>query len=139
NWKWVSSAVVQPLDLGDPTVGTDVTICVFDQTGRRLSATAPAGGTCSGKPCWNPSSTGYKYKSRDLTPQGLQAIALKPGPAGKAKVKVKGKGSNLVMPMLGLTTPARVQLRRGDAPACWEAVFDTPTTNTGSVFRGKSN
>jgi hypothetical protein len=112
---------------------------MYDQTGLVLTNTASPGGTCAGKPCWALVKTGAKYTNKTLTPDGLQKISLKAGGSGQAKIKVKSKGTNLLVPALPLGMPARVQLRREDAVACWDAVFSNALVNTGTTFKGKSD
>ena len=100
---------------------------------------APAGGTCAGKPCWKPSGAGFKYGDKELTPDGLSKISLKPGAAAKAKISVGGKSTNLPMPALPLTTPVKVQLGRSDGALCWETTFSSAKTNQADRFSAKSD
>lgn len=141
-WSWVSSAAVPDADFADPVTGTtDYTLCLYDPGGRRLEATAPAGGTCGTKPCWRRTSSSFAYRDKLLDPDGLAKIGLKPAVvAGKAKIKVTGKGGgNLRMPGLPLTTPVRVQLLRRFTPTCWEATFSTSTRNDAEIFKASSD
>jgi hypothetical protein len=97
-----------------------------------LDATMPAGGMCdiaNPKPCWQDKPTGFKYKDKDATPDGITKMVLKEGlVAGKAKIILKGKGSLLDDPTPGgpafATSPITVQLRNGTN--CWEAVYSSP-------------
>ena len=101
----------------------------------------PAGGTCQGKPCWVASGfNGYKYKDKDLTPDGLMKILLKAGSDGQAKIIVKGKGLNLDDPDLAnLSQPITVQISNTDG-LCWEAVYSAPATKqTADAFKDKSD
>ena len=66
-------------------------------------------------------------------------LRLKSGGAGKGKIGVKGGGANLHLPMLPLTTPVRVQLRRTDSNVCWDATYSTAVTNTVSEFKARSD
>ena len=142
-WKWTSSGPVTVASLGDPTASTDYTLCVLDdeggQTTVQLDASAPASGLCAGRPCWSAKPTSFKYKDKDLTPDGLSDLQLKTGDTGKAKFKAKGKGANLGMPALPLTAPVTVRLLRNDAPICWESTYSTPTKNDGLQFTAKSD
>jgi hypothetical protein len=120
-----------------------LSLCLYDTPGGtptfRLDATAPADGICAGKPCWKETRTGFKYKSKDLMPDGLQKITLKEGDTGKAKIAVKGKGLNLGLPSLPLSPPVRVQLKRSDGSACWDATFSNPVANDTGRFKAKSD
>jgi YVTN family beta-propeller protein len=141
NWKWKSSGSVALSDFGDPTTTTDLTVCVIDQAGLRLSATAPADGTCGTKPCWSvvPLKK-LKYGDKDLTPDGVQKLQVKPGGPNVAKIVAKGKGANLGVPGLGLSGPVTVRLVRSGGPACWEATYGSHVlVNTSTMFKAKSD
>jgi hypothetical protein len=111
---------------------------VYDQNGLVLSAQAPAGGTCDGKPCWKAtgSLSAYKYKDKELTPDGLLQVQLKQGSDGKAKIQVKGKGANLDDPDLAsLVQPLTVQIANTNG-LCWEAVYSAPaSSHTADQFK----
>src|SRR5438552_11722505 len=81
---------------------------------------------------------GFTYRDKVGTPDGLTNIRLKSGGAGKGKIGVKGGGANLHLPMLPLTTPVRVQLRRTDSNGCWDATYSTAVTNTVSEDKARS-
>jgi hypothetical protein len=129
----------------DPVAGPiDYVVCLYDQGGLKLDAKAPAGGTCGTKPCWNrTASSKLIYTDKQLDPDGLLKVVLKPGPAaGKAKITVKGKGANLGMPALPLTTPVRMQILRhvGQFPiGCWDASFSASTRNDAEQFSARSD
>jgi hypothetical protein len=138
-WTWVSSGSVVTNDFGDPTASTGYKLCVYDASGRMMTATGPAGGICTGKPCWTLVKTGAKYSNKALTPDGILKISLKAGEIGKAKIKVKGKGASLQLPGFPLDVPVQVQLRREDTGACWEGIFSSALVNTGAAFKGRSD
>ena len=131
--------MIAPGDLGTPTTASSYTMCLYDQGGLKLRATAPAGGVCGTKPCWKASHGGFKLAAKAATGDGLTKIILKPGEAGKAKISVRGKGANLHLPPLQLDTPVRVQLKRSDGNGCWEGTFSAPATNDSGAFSGKSD
>jgi cysteine-rich repeat protein len=140
-WKWKSSAPVALGDFGDPTSTTDLTFCVIDRSGLKLSATAPGAGTCGTRPCWLliPARK-LKYSDKYLTPDGVQKLQISAGVAGKGKIQVKGRGANVVLPPLGLTTPVTVRLVRKGGPACWESTFESNVSiNTSDMFKAKSD
>src|SRR5205809_5896921 len=96
--------------LGNPLVTDPYRLCLYDESSPspvlRFEATAPAGGLCGGNPCWSAvAQKGFNYKSADGTPDGLRAILLRAGTAGKAKVTVKGKGAHLANRPNGLALP----------------------------------
>ena len=141
SWSWTSSAAVPPADFENPVEGAnDYTLCLYDQTGFLLGAAAPAGGVCGTRPCWKRTgSSSLVYRDKLLDPDGLETVVLKPGAsAGKAKITVKGKGANLALPGLSLTTPVRVQVLRSMS-TCWEATFSAASRNDSEVFKARSD
>ena len=144
-WKWTKGKATSKGDFGNPRFATSYALCVYDDNGGtprlRLSATAPAGGFCSGNPCWREKTAGYAYADKDLTPHGIAKIVLKEGLIdGTAKITVKGKGGNLLIPnLLGLVQPVLVQLRNSNG-LCWEAVYSAPATKqTADQFKDKAD
>ena len=129
-WKWNRGQATSLItDLGSPTTTTDYRLCVYDDTGSLImNLSVPAGGTCSGKPCWKATRSGFKYKDKLGTSNGVTALNLQSGVDGKAKILAKGKGTSLSVPTLPLdqTTPVHVQLINSTTPACWDASYSTP-------------
>jgi hypothetical protein len=116
---------------------TDLTMCVLDETGLKLSATAPAGGTCSGKPCWRTGTGALKYVDGQLTRGPISGMTLKAGEAGEAKIVVRAKGEDLGVGALPLTGNVVVRLERSGGPACWQAVFGAARTSDGVRYDAK--
>jgi cysteine-rich repeat protein len=140
-WKWVTGAATTTADFGNPATITDYQLCVYDSSGLRLSARAPHAGVCAAKACWRASGTsGFKYKDKDLTPDGISQIQLKAGVAGKAKIQVQGKGTFLDMPSLtSLTQPVTVQIQNTTG-TCWESVFSAPpTVQSATQFKDRAD
>jgi hypothetical protein len=134
--------MTEKTDFGDPVMTDDYALCIYDATGLLASMTAPAGGTCARTDCWTDKPTGFLYKDKDLTPDGLSQILLKQGEDGKAKIIVKGKGLDLPMPDLSqLHSPVTVQLRRANGGECWGAVYSFPpaTKNDATTFKDKAD
>jgi hypothetical protein len=133
-WKWVSSQTVKLSDFGSPTTTTDYVLCVYDGSGLKTTARVQADRMCGTKPCWKAVSTkGFKYTDKSGTPNGLTVIKLMAGAPGK--IGVKGKGANLPLPTLPLTTPVRVQLKRADTGGCWDATYSNAIKNTSTQFK----
>jgi cysteine-rich repeat protein len=137
-WRWRGLGDVDKGALGYPMSGTGYTLCVFDQMHLRLSASAPPGGTCAGKPCWRDLPLGYRYADPDGTPDGVQKVQTRAGRAGQAKIAVKGRGGRLELPELGLTAPVTVRLHRSDGGACWQSVYSVPTASDDIQFKAKN-
>lgn len=139
-WSWAKGAATTLAELGDPTTTTDYLLCVYESGpgldeghGLVLSANAPA------SPAWIARSSGVKYKNKAAAPDGLTAIAVKPGEAGRAKIVLKGKGIALAMPSLPMSARITVQLRNSDG-ACWESIYDLPASkNDPTRYEDKSN
>ena len=129
-WKWQKGSATSLADFGDPTATTDYTLCIFEPApifspnpALLVAADAPAGGTCRGQPCWRAvPGIGFTYQDRDRTPNGIDKISLKAGPAGTARVQVSAKGENLIFgDARGIAVPWSVQLRASDG-TCWESL-----------------
>ncbi len=141
SFMWDRGAATATSEFGNPLTAPDYTVCVFDQTGQSLAftATAPAGGTCGGKPCWRAArGKGFTYRDRDGTPDGLTDVVLKSGKAGHALVSVAGRGAHLRLPAHGLAAPVEAEIRAGTG-ACFGASFASPSRNTATQFRAKGN
>ncbi len=140
--KWVAKAdaEVTLAELDDPSAATDYQVCVFVLEG--ATATAAFGAEASAGSKWAAKGTkGFKYKDRDLVPDGLQQVALQAGAAGKGKFKIKGKGANLSLFPLGFgagVTSVVVQLRSSDG-FCVGAVHDAPfSKNTADQLKARN-
>jgi hypothetical protein len=149
-WTWPKGEATDVAAFGDPLASDGYLLCLYDGSAELIfDATAPAGGTCGTKPCWKgtgtpPGATGFRYKDKERTPEGVLKLVLKAGIEGKAKVVMKGGGPNLSagalgLPPLPLVFPARLQLQ-GPGGECWEAVFGPSgvTTNVPGEFAGKA-
>lgn len=142
-WKWLKGTATSQADLGAPLATTGYTLCVYDASASAqplILAMAPPAGTCAGKPCWKSVKGGFKYKDKELTPDGLQFLLARSGAALSAKVIVKGKGTNLGVPALPLSPPVTVQLKRNDDPSiCWTATYSTPIKNLPEQFKARAD
>jgi cysteine-rich repeat protein len=141
-WQWAAGAATTVDEFGSPHTTDDLAICLFD-SGSQLVASAPvpAGGLCSGKPCWTPKTHGFNFRSRDGVPGGIVSAQLKEGVAGKAKIKIDGKGANLATPATAsLSLPLRVQLQSENGE-CWEATYSASGVlrQDGEWFKGRSD
>jgi hypothetical protein len=138
-WKYGKGADNPIAYFGTPLTTTDYVLCVYDNGSLVARTRIPAGRICRGKPCWSAKPTGFKYKDKDATPDGVQQATLKAGFGGKAKIQVKGGGTNLPDPTLPLTMPVRVQLKNSDGK-CWEATYTSPALkNVSTLFKDKGN
>jgi hypothetical protein len=115
-------------------------LCVYDASPALvMTASVPPGGLCGAKACWKATKHGFAYANKALTPDGVQQLILIEGLlAGKAKIAAKGKGVNLDMPPLPVTSPIRVQLK-STAGVCWEARYSAPAKNEPGQFKAKAD
>jgi acyl-homoserine lactone acylase PvdQ len=138
-WKWTHGAATAASAFGDPRLDTTYDLCIYDADGLVSRTTVPPGGLCSGRSCWRQTATGFTYSTKTPGPRGLGKLILRSGLAGKAKILAKGKGGQLELPPLPISSlPLRVQLVN-DAGACWTATFGTTLQNLGDRLRAKSD
>jgi len=135
-WRWAKGAATSLGDFGDPTTTDGYLLCLYDAGVPLATIALPQGDVCAGKPCWRMKPTNYRYKDKELTPNGALVAQLKAGIAGKASVKVNGKGMNLPTPNpTAFTGPVDVQLQRADHGICFGSTFSAPfKKNEGGVF-----
>jgi cysteine-rich repeat protein len=129
SWRKGSVPLAQ---LGDPTVATGYTLCLYGADTALARLEVPAGGTCSGKACWKglgkaASPKGFAYKDKLAASDGVRSLTLKAHDAGKAKLALAAKGGDLPpldLGPTGLTAPVTAQLRNDDG-MCWGARFQS--------------
>ncbi len=141
SWKWRKGPELALATLGDPTLSTLYTVCLYRGLGATgsilIEARAPAGASWRGF-----GAKGFKYKDAGLSPDGLKLLQLRPGLAGKARLKVKGKGPNLGLSSgLAFDPSATLALQlRNSTGACYGAGFSSPfIRNQSSIFIDKSD
>jgi hypothetical protein len=140
-WKWTKGAPTSKSEFGNPPTTTSYELCIYDgPRGLVLDASIPADRTCGSKPCWKETRSGFRFKDKAGTPDGITRVTLREGlQPGRAKVLVRGKGVNLHMPTLPMTQPVTVQLSNS-LGVCWEAVFSPPAQkNQTDQYKDKSN
>jgi hypothetical protein len=142
-WKWRGEATAK-VEFGDPLASTDYQLCVYDHSGGTpvsvMATTAPAGGSCAGAACWQDQGTGFKYRDRDATPDGVFQLQVREGVDGRARIGLKGKGERLHLAPLPLAQDPLVTVHLvASNGQCWEAHFSSVTRNDASQFRAKSD
>ncbi len=143
-------------DLGTPldAPGTTYTLCVFDAAdGLVAELTAGRASTlCGDRDCWRalgalpPEGTGYLYKDKERSADGIRLIKLRGGPAGKSSIVVRGS-NNTARGYDGLPTGlaaslsgspgATVELHGDNLEGCFAAHMDEVRTDTGDLFKAK--
>ena len=138
-WKW-SKGMATKAEFGDPLATTSYSLCVYDGVPKLIMSTsAPADGTCAGKPCWTTTRKGFKYSDPDLTPAGTKQLVLKEGTPDRAKLGLKGKGINLMLPARPIQTlPVTVQLLNSNG-TCWTTTFSSARKNDAAQFKAISD
>lgn len=136
-WKWLKGQATTKADFGDPSTSAAYAFCLYDQGGLRLAATIPPGGTCSGIPCWRASVSGYSYKNKARTPDGIFTLRLTQGLNGRSSIKLKGSGIDLQAPALPLAPTVTAQLKGNGT--CWDVAFSSPTVTTVAKFKAKGD
>jgi len=146
-WKWRKGAATSVADLGDPLVGDDYALCLYDESAPIprlvLAAAVPANDVCpeSGDGCWAQARAGarvLRYKSASGLPDGVTRVVLKPGDDGAARLTLQARGERLDPPILPLPLPLRVQLQ-GVHGRCWESRHTAAGVrrNDVQIFRGR--
>lgn len=160
--SWTMSRVetTAPGDFGRPDLpgGNGLSLCIFDESWPlpvvALQAQIDAGGTCGSKACWKglgrpAGSSGFRYSDPAASADGISAVLLRPGAAGKGSIVVKGRGEGLRMPgepgavfgplPLDPSFDLRVQLETNGQ--CWQAMFSQAgvKVNRADQFKGASD
>jgi hypothetical protein len=146
-WKLVGgSLAVGYADLGDPSMTTTWTLCVYDSTGGvpYLAAVLPI----DPSPSWTGKDPkGWKYKDKAGSQSGVTGVAVSAGSAGKTKAQMKGAGSSLPLPppvdtmkffdQISTVTVQLVKEGGAGADVCWTSEFDAADTklNTPAGFK----
>ncbi len=137
-WKWGKGADVDAADFGDPDLGDDYALCIYETDGGMPSVFFET--TIAAGAAWQDhGDKGFKYKNRDAA---VSQIGLKPGTGGRAKIKVKAKGAALGLAPLAIAPAGSldVQLRSEAAGACFGGTFSAPfQTNDASQFKARSD
>lgn len=146
-WQWKGGDAFDQADLGDPTVSTDYTLCVYDSTGS-TSSLATSLFLPAGSSLWRSYTTrGWTYSDRSASLDGVKKLQLRTGVAGKTKVKLNSVGALLPMPTafspskLFDADPSVVLQLVADDDRCWTSSFGAAgvQANTSTVFRAAGN
>ncbi len=143
-WTWTKGEATTVAEFGNPLSTASYVLCVYDGSGASqplLNLAAVRGGSCDGRPCWAAASVhGYKYKDRQLTPNGWSTVQLREGLTdGKPRLSFKGKGIYLALPTTPLAFPVTVQVRNTQTSVCWSSTFTTPLVNTSQQVKALSD
>jgi hypothetical protein len=100
---------------------------------------------CGTRACWKASGTsGFKFKNKAATPNGITRVKMKAGAAGKAELQVMGKGARLDPPATAALVPdvvVQLLIDDGDAIECFKTSFPgttgSVTSQTDTQFQAK--
>lgn len=146
-------------EFGDPTVGggASYTVCIYRKDDGAFAGDLHldrAGQSCGAKPCWqaSPLGKGFRYDDRSYSADGIGSFQLARS-AGHSRITVLGRNNarkgQASLPA-GTTPPgiakgldrsfagARVQVRRDDGGACFEADLGTVIRSGPTYFRAKN-
>jgi hypothetical protein len=143
-FTWTRGAATSPSELGDPTAGTQYTVCVWDHVGGAptlvMEMVARAGGECRGRPCWRSlPDGGFRYKAPGLLPNGIRRMTLEPGPQGRSRVVVSAHGTPIPDPPMPFQQSLAITVQIVNSLGnCWGADYVSPLQkNTGQRLRAK--
>jgi hypothetical protein len=146
-FKWTVGDATTVAELGDPTVDTQYTVCVWDDVGGTpslvMGMVAPPAGNCTGRPCWKPvnGATAFRYRDIGLLPDGIQQLDVRSGPLGKTRVIVKAKGAVMPDPPMPFMQQPKITVQVvNNLGKCWGANYVNPAlTNTSARLVAKEN
>jgi hypothetical protein len=139
-FKIASGQASLPVDLGDPTAGTDYELCVYVEVeGVCDLVIHPDALTGAG---WRKRANGFEFVAPPgMNPDGIRRIRLRTGAMGRSSVLIRGKGDLLGLEALPIPADASilVQLHNG-ADRCWSAEFgQAPVEQTDRRFKDLSD
>lgn len=135
SWTWKGGVPIALSDFGSPDSITDMTLCVYDKEGLKLSSTIPGGGTCDGDDCWEMRRNRWFYDDPTCSNDGVDRLKLKPGDASKAAIKFVAKGPELGLDSIPFQNHITVRLKRDDGTPCWESHFHMPDVYSETKYK----
>jgi hypothetical protein len=144
-FTWTVGDATTPEELGDPSVDTRYTVCVWDDVAGTptlvMEMEAPPASNCSGRPCWRPfaGGTGFRYRDPGLLPDGIQQVKIKSGALGKSRMLVRARGDMLPDPPMPFKQEPRITVQVVNSLGyCWGTHYVTaPLVNTGAALVAK--
>jgi glucose/arabinose dehydrogenase len=143
-WTWRRGPELGQAQLGSPRSDTQYALCVYDFAGGAPSL-ASALIVNPGAAWQDQDPGGYSYVDKTGAAAGIQKIRIKTGSAGRSGAQASARGANLPLPAAALPDqlfaqePAVTVQLVNDAGACWTSRFETPSRNTGTLYKAKAN
>ena len=99
-WQWSSGEAFDHADLGvpDASSGTRYAICVYDESAGVFTLAVSAQIAPSEALWTSKDPKGYQYKDKLGSSGGVTKAQIKPGEAGRTRIKMSATGVNLVLP-----------------------------------------
>ncbi len=125
-------------EIADPLSTAAYRLCLYADDALVLNADVPAGGDCSGKPCWSEQpGKGYKFKDKTSTNDGIQGIRLKASLKNRTSVQAKGRGDLLTDLALPLAEPVVAELHNVETGVCFASSYAGPEIRKNDAGSGK--
>ncbi len=138
-FKWTLGDATSVAQLGDPTVDTGYTLCVWDHVGGTpnlvMDMEAPPAGNCTGRPCWKPfaGDGGFRYRDVGRLPDGIVRLDIRSGPLGRPRVFVKAKGVMMPDPPMPFAQAPQITVQVINSLGnCWGVDFVSPASKNSS-------
>jgi hypothetical protein len=146
-WQWAKGAAFVHGDLGSPDASTTYSLCVYDGLGGSPALATTLEIAPNGTRWKNKDPKGWNYKDSAGASAGVKKMLLKPGPAGKTKIKLVAGGTSLPLPGAFSGSeyfdqdPSVVVQLLGEGGACWTSTFEPAGTKTNapSGFKASGN
>jgi hypothetical protein len=123
NLQMMNAPGVTPEDFGNPMSSDAYHACIFGPDRLLMEAEVTPGGTWDGKPCWAETTTGFTYKDKTGSRDGITALRLKASAKPKTKIAAKGQGAALDDPTLPFPNAVMAQIVNAQNGQCFETYF----------------
>jgi cysteine-rich repeat protein len=124
-FRWSSDDSRSRSVFGDPTLDTDVSMCILDLTG--ATPTLVASARIAAGSGWTSSATSFSYRGTSAAPGTLARLKLDAG--GGLRISAKGKSPKLRPGRLPLITPVAVAVRTSTSNTIFVVGFDGARSN----------
>lgn len=139
-WRWLGREGSAVSDfMRPPRSLSNYAVCVYDSSALAqplVTLSALAGLECAGSRCWQGGRRGFRYRSEDRKPNGVERLRLAASTNGVGRADLRGRGAELDLPVAPLVLPATVQLviSSGASVECWQSEYQTAVTNEAGRF-----
>ncbi len=125
-------------ELANPTATAEYRLCLYAGGSLALGADVPAGGTCSGKPCWAVQPTkGFKFKDKTAENDGILTIRAKASLKDRTSIQAKGRGAALTDLSLPLAEPVVAEMHNVESGLCFTTSYSGAEIRENDSSSGK--